>query len=314
MHRTAQRPFTALTGSTGFIGAAILEHLSRDSNVPLRALTRRPNVAPSADPAMYVRGELEDVSSLEHLCEGATTLIHAASYVGTDSDLQSRVNVDGTRSLMRAATSQGVQQVIYVSTAGVYGRSFPADRGPHGFVCVPESTLSESRLEAEAIVRAVGGTVVRPNYVVGVGDRWVVPQLLAAIQSYGSLQGWATSRWSLITRTALAELVGRLSRLRDLEPVYHAAYAEPVTLGRLVRPFLDARAVDLPATSPHSLRDHFGHLKHGERISRLLEEDRTFDAVPLLERTKTQEKMRSFVWDTGSVDWYLAHVLPQTWV
>lgn len=312
MHSNAERSYTALTGSTGFIGAAILDYLSQDRDVALRALTRRPDIAPSADPAMYVRGELEDFPSLERLCEGATTLIHAASYVGTDHDQQSRVNVDGTRNLMRAATSQGVEQVIYVSTAGVYGRSFPADRGPHGVACEPESTLSKSRLEAEAIVRAAGGTVVRPNYVVGVGDKWVVPQLLAAVQSYGSLQGWATSRWSLVTRTALAELVGRLSRLRGLEPVYHAAYAEPVTLGHLVRPFLDVCAVNLLATSPLSLRDHFGRLEHGDRISRLLEEDRTFDAAPLLERTKTREKMRSFVWDTGSIDWYLAHVIPRT--
>lgn len=157
-----------ITGATGFIGGAVLGALLRGggtgdggdggadrdggdggsdrSGVPrVRALARRIPAEPR-DAVEWVRGDVSDPASLRGLCEGATAVLHLASYVGSDEALGEAVNVAGTRAVMAEAARAGVPRVVHLSTAAVYGT------GPHRGITVdevppePVSAASRTRL------------------------------------------------------------------------------------------------------------------------------------------------------------------------
>lgn len=62
-------------------------------------------------------------SELKPLLEGVDVLVHLASVVDPipDETLMARVNIEGTRRVLDAAAAVGVQKVVRVSSAAVYG-------------------------------------------------------------------------------------------------------------------------------------------------------------------------------------------------
>ena len=221
-----------LTGSTGFIGSAIHRRLAARPGVRLRLL-RRGRVGGSPGGSEVFSGDLADPGTLTAACEGVDVLVHAASYVGSDAVLCGRVNRAGTARLMDEASRSGVSAIIYVSTASVYGD------GPHAGIAedvvplCPRSPVSASRAAAEALVRAAGGTVLRPHLVYGPGDRWVVPALARLLRLLPSWIEDGVARMSMIQVDELARLVDALAR-RPLPTgagaVFHANHPAPVRI------------------------------------------------------------------------------------
>ena len=104
----------ALTGATGFIGAALIERL-QDDGFAVRVLARSPDklkAHPAAERLEIIKGDLEDADALSRLAEGADAFIHAAglTLARRDQDYQS-VNVDGARAAAVAAASANARFV-----------------------------------------------------------------------------------------------------------------------------------------------------------------------------------------------------------
>lgn len=237
-----QRP-VALTGATGFIGSALAEALAQ-RGVPSVALVRS---ATDARPGQrQVVGDLTVPSTLADLVAGAEVLVHAASYVGSQTGLQQEVNVAGTRDLVRAAQDAGVRRIVYVSTAGVYGGSLRGGEREDEAVVAPGSTLSASRRSAEEVVLAAGGLVVRPHLVYGVGDRWFLGALVPLIHTLGARIGDGRARVSVIDRLTLGRLVVALALGDAPAGVYHGALVDPVPVGVLVEQVHRAMGVAAP--------------------------------------------------------------------
>lgn len=239
-----------LTGSTGFIGSAIHRQLAGRPDVRLRLLSRTGS-APGR-PADVVRGDLTDASWPPGLCDGVDVIVHAASYVGADPLLAEQVNHEGTAHLIAEARRAGVPACVYVSTASVYGR------GPHRGITEnsvapsPQSPVSSSRLAAETLIRAAGGTVVRPHLVYGPGDRWVVPSMVRLL---AALPGWVddgAARMSMIQVDDLARLVCALAlhpSVRSAGAVHHANHPQPVTVREAGEALRRHLAITLPTTT-----------------------------------------------------------------
>ncbi len=148
----------AVTGGSGFFGRALLRRLAERGETA-RALAR------SADSAQRVealgaevhRGDLTDPTSLRGFVRPGDVLIHAAAHV----DLVGRWTmyqlgtVDATRNLLEAALPSRPARVVYVSSAGVYGRLDP--RGLCAERNTPQPRRAEfygrAKLAAEAIVQ-----------------------------------------------------------------------------------------------------------------------------------------------------------------
>ncbi|MCF3124278.1 NAD(P)-dependent oxidoreductase [Streptomyces arenae] len=221
-----------LTGGAGFIGSHV-RRLLRSRGTPVRVLAHRADV----DAADTVRGDLADPASLRGICAGVTTLVHAASIINGSEEECRAVNEHGTAALVDEARRAGVRRIVYVSTAAVYGEGVHRGITEDAVDPAPVGPTSSSRLAAEKLVRAAGGTVLRPMFVYGAGDRWFIPQV-------ASLAGYLTesladggSRLSLISVDDLAEAVCAVAQLPPGEvdgEVLHVTHPEPTPLAEIL--------------------------------------------------------------------------------
>ena len=112
----------AVTGASGLVGTRLLSVLAGEPSV-----TRLVGLD-VAEPERRARGlefHRADVahSELKPLLEGIDVLVHLATVVDPipDERLMARVNVEGTRRVLDAAAAVGVNKVVRVSSAAVYG-------------------------------------------------------------------------------------------------------------------------------------------------------------------------------------------------
>lgn len=174
-----------VTGASGFIGSAVLRALNSHPDLTVRGLVRRVSRDARQRPSGYIVGDLTDPAGLSDIFRDVDTIVHAASYVGSDSQQCWAVNAAGTAGLVNAARHGGLSRFIYVSTASVYGRGAHDGVAPAPSDYQPASEASRSRLAAEQAVRDSGGWVVRPHLVHGRGDRWFIPALADLLTAAG---------------------------------------------------------------------------------------------------------------------------------
>ncbi|MGH3319867.1 MAG: NAD-dependent epimerase/dehydratase family protein [Streptosporangiaceae bacterium] len=107
-----------VTGATGYLGATLVALLTA-RGLPVRAIVRDPqrgDVLP--DGVERVSADLDDEASIERAVEGCEGVFHmAAALSGGSLEDARRVNVRGTRHLLRAATRAGVRRVVHTSTS-----------------------------------------------------------------------------------------------------------------------------------------------------------------------------------------------------
>ncbi|PDQ34104.1 MAG: hypothetical protein B5766_12780 [Candidatus Lumbricidophila eiseniae] len=222
----------AITGGSGFIGGAI----RRRALVDRRAVRLLGRSRPSGGfLEKWERVDLTEEAALSHAVEGAAALIHAAPYIGSDLQRSLATNVEGTRRLVAGCREAGLTTIVYVSTTGVYGlgphRGTSEDAHPK-----PASALSQARLEAEQIVLAAGGVVIRPHLVYGPGDRRVLPSIWRATEIAGGLIEEGNALISILSTDALAV------------QVWHVV--DSLLSGRVVSPLI----LNAASGSPSSVR------------------------------------------------------------
>ena len=119
-----------LTGSTGFVGQALLDRLAAQPALDLLAVSRRP---PSGLPAGVAHAQVAGIeadTAWQPVLQGVQVVIHAAARVHVMNDKVAdplgefrKVNVDGTLSLARQAVGAGVKRFIFISSIKVNGES-----------------------------------------------------------------------------------------------------------------------------------------------------------------------------------------------
>ncbi len=112
-----------VTGATGFVGWHIARKLL-DRGEHVRILVRDPSRVRELDGAEVVVGDLRDADSLARAVEGCRVAYHAAADYRLwtrHPEEMFRSNVEGTRNLLNAAKSAGLERVVYTSTVGCIG-------------------------------------------------------------------------------------------------------------------------------------------------------------------------------------------------
>jgi UDP-glucose 4-epimerase len=153
---------TLVTGGAGFIGSNLVDALVErgDEVTVVDDLTtgRRANLeAALARGARLVEADIRDAGALTATVAAATpeVIFHLAAQIDvrksvTDPALDSRVNVEGTINVLRAALDAGVRRVVNSSTGGaIYGEGqvIPA---PEDHPVVPEAPYGLSKFCAES--------------------------------------------------------------------------------------------------------------------------------------------------------------------
>jgi UDP-glucose 4-epimerase len=171
-----------LTGATGFVGRALLLHLSQRSHLRVTAAVRS-NARPLGAHAGVEVGDLNGKTDWQAAVEGQNVVIHAAARAHVICEAAAdplaafrEVNVAGTLRLARQAAEAGVSRFIFISSIKVNGESTP--RGKPYTVQdqpAPVDLYGISKLEAEeglhrlAEETGMAVVIIRPVLVYGPG-------------------------------------------------------------------------------------------------------------------------------------------------
>jgi predicted dehydrogenase/nucleoside-diphosphate-sugar epimerase len=155
-----------VTGGTGFVGGHLVEALfdrgHSDVLVPIRAFQRGANTW--RFPAQFQRADLLDRRALRELMTGVRHVFHLA--FGRDGRNAARVTVEGTQNVVEAAIEAGVESVVVVSTAAVFGDPGGSvdERSPYGH---SGSEYEKTKADAErwTLARATDETRTRITVV-----------------------------------------------------------------------------------------------------------------------------------------------------
>jgi len=192
----------ALTGATGFIGAAVAHRL-KAANCRIRALVRstsRRNRLAGLD-ACWVHGDLDDLESLRCLVRGAEAVVHCAGAVrGVCPEDFLRVNRYGVARIVQAASEQQpAPPFLLISSV--------AAREPN------LSSYAASKRQGEEELAAGAGkmrwAVLRPPAVYGPGDKELLPLFRWMYRGLAPALGPNDGRFSLLYVDDLAEAVVR---------------------------------------------------------------------------------------------------------
>ncbi|GAA2142800.1 hypothetical protein GCM10009760_28370 [Kitasatospora kazusensis] len=214
-------------------------------------------------PVEVVHGDLGDAASLRGICTGVDTVVHLASLIGGDAESCHRVNVLGTGALLAEAQRAGVRRIVQLSTTAVYRDGVHRGATESALPLEPGSVTSRTRLQAERLVLAAGGTVVRPHLVYGRGDTWVIP---AVAELLGRMPHWIDGGRARVSMIAVDDLARALAALVLGPPspgggqVYHACHPEPVRVRDLLT--LVSGQLGLPLPS--------GDLPYEQAVARLV--------------------------------------------
>jgi dihydroflavonol-4-reductase len=173
-----------VTGGTGFIGHHVARRL-RDRGDEVVALVRSPEKAQALQTigCELVAGDLSDAAAIERGTAGANAVLHigAVYKVGIparEREAMTDANVRGTERVLDAAIAAGVQRIVYVSTANVYGNthgrvvdeSYERPQPPE-FLSHYDRTKYESHLVAlDRIRQGAPVVIVQPGGVYGPDD------------------------------------------------------------------------------------------------------------------------------------------------
>lgn len=201
-----------LTGSTGFVGQALLARLAAQPALDLVAVSRRPAFGLPAGVAHAQVADIAADTAWQPVLQGVQVVIHAAARVHVMNDKVAgplaefrKVNVDGTLNLARQAVGAGVKCFIFISSIKVNGENtapgkpYSAESQP-----APVDPYGISKLEAELALRELAAetgmevVIIRPPLVYGPDVkanflsmmRWLskgIPLPLGAIQNRRSL-------------------------------------------------------------------------------------------------------------------------------
>lgn len=149
-----------VTGGSGVVGAStVTALLQRGHSVRLLSRHADRDARSWAHGVAPVQGDISDPASVRGAADGCDAIIHLVAIVAEDPPETTfeKVNVEGTRVMVKEAERAGVKRLVYVSSLG-------CDRGESGY--------HRSKHAGERVVEQFNGRyiILRPGAVYGPGD------------------------------------------------------------------------------------------------------------------------------------------------
>lgn len=189
-------------GGSGFIGSRLLSVLVERGHSPINF----DRVDKAGSSVEFVRGDVTSLDQVTAASVGVDAIVNLAAEHRDDVQPLSRytdVNVGGARSVVDAATTNGIKRIVFTSSVAVYG----LDKVNPDETWEPEpfNEYGRTKLLAEEVFCewAEGGAdrsiaIIRPSVVFGEGNRGNVHTLAAQVASGRFIQvGKGTNRKSM---------------------------------------------------------------------------------------------------------------------
>jgi nucleoside-diphosphate-sugar epimerase len=294
-----------VTGATGFVGTALLDHL-RQHGHPVRAVVRRPTAALRSDVEAIALGDLTGPVDWTEALKDVDIVVHLAARVHVMKSEGAaalaeyrRMNVDVTARLARAAAQAGVKRFVLASSVKAVGESTaPGERFDDNTPPRPTSAYGISKLEAEralaaeAAGTAMSYTILRPPLIHGPGaggnlarlERWIrsgIPLPFGAIDNRRSLLSLHNFCQALRVAGLHPATAGKAFLVAD-EPAVSTPELVRAEARRLGQPFLLVR---VPGSWLRIVAIASGNLPKLERLTESLWADGSsfgtlYDAFP----------------------------------
>ncbi|KAI5123458.1 hypothetical protein M0805_008828 [Coniferiporia weirii] len=214
-------------GGSGFLGRHIVEALvKRGDAVSVLDIVQRYHDVPFYSADISVQSQVEDAFRKS----GATCIIHTASPPhGLDPAIYWKVNVEGTKAVIAAATALQIKKLVFTSSAGVVfnGQDIIDVDERLPFPETPLDAYNESKSKAEELVLEANGkdglltVALRPAGIFGPGDRQVMHGLMQVFNNKQTHFQIGDNNnlfdWTYVTNVAKAHLLAadRLSQPRE---------------------------------------------------------------------------------------------------
>ena len=169
-----------VTGAGGFLGSAVVEHLSR-AGFRVRAWLGAP-LDPVREPTVPIeslRADITDEAAAQRALADIDVLVHLAGPPSVAASWEqpsefARTHVVGTANLLQACVERGVRRMVTISSGEVYGQP---DRNPvmESSALKPRSPYGAVKLAVEQLIesfvfgRGLDAIVLRPFSIYGRG-------------------------------------------------------------------------------------------------------------------------------------------------
>lgn len=217
-----------LTGGRSLLGAEVVRALhARGDEVSV--LQRHPSAVAAELGIAETLCDLNDHDAVASACAGQRAVLHLAARVGVvGTKAQFRAtNIDGTRSILRAAQDAGVERFVFVSSPSVAHSGHSLVGAPAGPADPIHAKGHYSRTKAAAELDALAAdapgfatVAVRPHLVWGPGDTQLVGRIVARARG-GRLPLVGGGR-ALIDTTYLDNAVSALVAALDHAQLAHS--------------------------------------------------------------------------------------------
>lgn len=240
------KPVVLITGAAGDIGSTLARALAREYMVV--GIDRPgkkadiPLVAADLTSAESIRKALGEVR--ERFGARIASVVHLAAYfdfTGEDNPLYQKVNVEGTRALLRELQQLEVEQFIYSGTMLVHAPCRPGQHIDEDQPVAPKWAYPQSKAATEEVIRAERGRIpVVLLHLAGVYDeRRCVPTLaqqIARIYERDTIShlyaGDPAAGQSLLHKEDMADAFRRaVARRAQLPPDVVILIGEPEAMG-----------------------------------------------------------------------------------
>jgi UDP-N-acetylglucosamine 4-epimerase len=263
---TSQRTWL-VTGSAGFIGSHLVEHLLRRGQQVVSldnfATGHRANleeVERSVGPQAwrlhrFIEASIVDPVACREACRGIDIVLHQAALGSVPRSIADPVpthqtNVTGFVNMLDAAREAKVQRFVYASSSSIYGddATLPKVEGITGEPLSPYAASKQANeLYADVFARCYGMQTVGMRYFNVFGPRQdpegayaaVIPRWIRAILTGAPVEvngdGETSRDFCYIANVVQANLLAALTdEPRALNQVYNIAVGENTSLNRLL--------------------------------------------------------------------------------
>lgn len=177
-----------VTGGSGFLGKHIVEQLLDSGKYEVVVF----DIRPLEDARVTsIVGDLRKRDEVKKACEGVDVVFHVATAAPTgentlNKELMVGVNVEGTRNVVSACQANGVERLVYTSTASAVFDGTPLHMvtEKHAYAAKPMDFYTRTKIEGEQIILQANGSggvatcALRPSGIFGEGDLLFVPTVI----------------------------------------------------------------------------------------------------------------------------------------
>ncbi len=238
-----------ITGSSGMIGKRLVERLGKKHTI-----------------VEFSRSNGKDITSLadvERAIKGVNIVIHAAAELDETKkeDEIYKTNVQGTRNVITAAEEEGIDQLIFLSSVGVYGET--KQKLDEKSEINPQTVYERSKKEAEDLVwnmqELFPVTIIRSALVVGPNTYW--KGIFKTVKKGFPLIGKGENAWQMVDVDDLADFITLCVGNEDVyNELFIVAEKQTHSLRQVVDMIAEIENVKKPGTIPKPLGIAISHV------------------------------------------------------